>query len=172
MISTSFRIAMFNQLRLAGYNQPHAVSQPSPEWLIVERPEDDENVIFISDTLSDMDDAGGAAPADLVENNTIVGLLARPWRGEEDFHGAKFIFVRHNTTGLSVPGNFFPADGIAEINISEGILHLNVIGRHAHSSGSINGNLIRHDIPRPAPSTAGAVTWHFTAKEHSWLQSN
>lgn len=165
MIDTAFKIAMLNRLRLAPYEQPHIRSDASDEWLIVERTGADGTVLFISDAGFTTPPQGDNPPADLAPRNTIVGLLARPELSGEEPHGSRYLLVRHNSTGLAVPGTFFPADGYAELNSESGQLRLLAFGRHAHSSGWDGSTTVHHDIPYPAPAMPGAITWHFEATE-------
>lgn len=163
----SFRIAMLNRLRLAPYERPSAAGAPSNEWLILERTGANGTTLFISDTASSEPGIEDDAPQSLKERNTIVGLLASPAPNCAS-STEKFLLIRHNRTGIAPAGVFFPADGFAEIRSESGAIVLHAIARHAHSIGRLNNTNVHHDVPEPAPSAQGAVTWHFEACERPW----
>ena len=164
MIQETFRIAMLNTLRVGPYDIPHETNPPVPEWLIAARSGLGGIYLIISDTPIPFEGDTGSAPDDLIEQNSIVAILA-----EDDTDAPRFLMVRHLPVGFAVPGRFFPADGMAELRKDGEKLRLTAVGRHAHSRGSIDGQTVLHDIPHPAPDAEGALNWHFSAEERPWV---
>ncbi|MDQ0513534.1 hypothetical protein [Ancylobacter amanitiformis] len=163
MIAETFRIAMLNTLRIGPYDTPHRANPPVTEWLIAARGGPDGVYLIISDTPASVGEDTASAPVDLVEQNSIVAVLAK-----DDGDRPQFMMLRHPPGDFSLPGRFFPADGMATLTQYDGVLRLGAIGRHAHSRGSVNGQVVLHDIPHPAPNTDGAINWHFAAEERPW----
>lgn len=163
MIPETFRIAMLNTLRIGPYDTPHRTNPPAREWLIAARGGPGGNYLMISDTAVAVGDESGSAPAGLSEQNSIVAVMA-----EISADRQQFLMLRHLPAGLSLPARFFPADGAAELTVAGNGLRLAAFGRHAHSRGSDDGQVILHDIPYPAPDAEGAINWHFAAEERPW----
>jgi hypothetical protein len=161
MITPNFRIAMMNQLRLAPYYDPLAVSSPTPEWLIVERM---GSTLTISDTQRATDGSDTEAPVALTANNTLVGVLI-----ETSDEIDTFLFMRHLPPPLQTAGGFFPADGYARLSrVREDRLALSAHGRHALLPETRNGQSVLVDMGLPSPSAPEARTWHFDAVELPW----
>ncbi|QIR86486.1 hypothetical protein [Paracoccus sp. AK26] len=163
MIPQSFRIAMLNTLRIGPYDTPYRTNAPLREWLIAARSGPTGEHLIISDTATSVDSEDIRAPDDLSEQNSIVAILA-----ELHDSAPQFLMLRHLPDGVSVPGRFFPADGVAVLSLDGAALGLNAFGRHAHSRGTVDGRIVLHDIPHPAPDAEGAINWHFAALEHPW----
>lgn len=166
MVAKIFRVAMLNSLRIGPYNIPHQTRTAAPEWLIVSRSGNTGEFLTISDTASSASQSSEVVPLELSEQNSIVAMLA-----ESSPDNPQFMVVRHLPSDIKVPGRFFPADGMAELLSADGKIVLRAFGRHAHSRGSLNGSMILHDIPDPAPNAEGAINWHFVAREVAWAQS-
>lgn len=164
MIAEAFRIAMLNTLRIGPYDTPYQANPPVQEWLIVTQSGAGGVYLIISDTASPVEGNGISAPDDLSEQNSIVAILA-----ENRANAPQFLMLRHLPTSVSVPGRFFPADGMAELRKDCTGLRLAAFGRHAHSRGSVDGQTLLHDIPNPAPNAEGALNWHFAAEERPWI---
>lgn len=164
MIPATFRIAMLNMLRIGPYDTPHLTNPPVQEWLIAARSGPNGVFLTISDTASPVEGEAVAAPEELSEQNSIVAILA-----EDRADAPQFLLLRQLPAGVTVPGRFFPADGLAELRKEGAQLTLVAIGRHAHSRGSVDGQAVLHDIPHPAPNADGALNWHFAAKERAWI---
>ena len=163
MIAETFRTPMLNTLRVGPYDSPHRTNPPVQEWLIAARSGAGGIYLIISDTASPVEGGGMSAPDALKERNSIVAVLA-----EDRENAPQFLMVRHLPAGVSIPGRFFPADGMAELREDRTGLRLAAFGRHAHSRGSIDGQMLLHDIPNPAPNAEGALNWHFAADERPW----
>lgn len=164
MITENFRVAMLNALRTGPYATPYQTSPPVPEWLVATRSGPGGTYLFISDTATSVEGDTNSAPESLSEQNSIVAILA-----EDRADALQFLMVRHLPATVTVPGRFFPADGMAELRKDGARLRLTAFGRHAHSRGSIDGQAVLHDIPHPAPNAEGALNWHFAAEERPWV---
>lgn len=161
MLDKSFKVAMHNVIAMAGYFTPHNTNPPGNEWLIVERTGASGEIITISDAGPAPSTTPSDAPASLVENNSMYGVLLY----EED-REAVFLLVRHLPTGASVPGSFFPADGCVRLTESCNGFFMRASGRHAHDAS-------RNDIPDPPPGGGpGIFAWHFDAKRVNWANQN
>jgi hypothetical protein len=164
MTSDTFRIAMLNTLRVGPYDTPHQTNPSVHEWLIAARSGPGGVFLVISDTAIPVDPNATSAPDDLSEQNSIVAILA-----EDRADALQFLMVRHLPASVTVPGRFFPADGMAELRKDDTRMRLTAFGRHAHSRGSTDGQAVLHDIPYPAPNAEGALNWHFAAEERPWV---
>ena len=164
MIAETFRTAMLNTLRIGPYDTPYQTNPPVQEWLVAARSGPGGVYLIISDTANPVEGGGMSAPDDLNEQNSIVAVLA-----EARADATQFLMLRHLPTRVSVPGRFFPADGMAELRKDSTGLRLAAFGRHAHSHGSVDGQTLLHDIPNPAPNAEGALNWHFAAEERPWI---
>lgn len=159
----NFRVPMLNSLRIGPYDLPYQTNPPTQEWLIASRQGDQSVYLTISDTSTRVDGDTNAAPQGLVEQNTIVAVLA-----EETDDISHFLMLRHLPEGVRISGRFFPADGAATLGLQTNTLQLGAFGRHAHSRGEANGASVLHDVPDPAPNADGAINWHFSAQERPW----
>lgn len=159
----TFTIAMLNTLRIGPYDFPYRTNPPTSEWLIASRGGPDGAYLTISDTANSVGPDTKTAPPELEPQNSIVGVLA-----EEADGTAEFLWLRHLPSGVSVPGRFFPADGVARLSYADGAFGLRAFGRHAHSAGTSGTGQVLHDIPHPAPNSDGAINWHFLAEERPW----
>lgn len=167
MNTNTFRVPMFNRLRIGPYDFPYQTNPPTEEWLIASRHSNHSSYLTISDTSTPFEPGSTKAPEGLTEQNTIVAVLA-----EESDGNLQFLMLRHHPEGVPIPGRFFPAEGAATLKLEDGQIRLNAFGRHAHSTGNANGESILHDIPNPAPNASGAINWHFTAEERPWSIMN
>jgi hypothetical protein len=166
MIAETFRTAMFNALRIGPYDTPYQSNPPVQEWLIAARSGPGGVYLIISDTAIPVEGDAISAPDDLSEQNSIVAILA-----EDRADAPQFLMLRHLPEGLSVPGRFFPADGMAQLRKDGTRLCLSAFGRHAHSRGSVDGQTVLHDIPHPAPNAEGALNGHFAAEGRPWVRA-
>lgn len=160
----TFRTAMLNTLRVGPYDTPHLTNPPVREWLISARSGPGGVTLIISDTAIPVEGDATSAPDDLSEQNSILAILA-----EDRADALQFLMVRHLPASVTVPGRFFPADGMAELRKDGTRMRLTAFGRHAHSRGSVDGQAVLHDIPHPAPNAEGALNWHFAAEERPWV---
>lgn len=156
MLADNFKIAMYNTIAMASYDRPDLTNPPGSEWLIVERSGADGEFLTISDAGYVGDPPPASAPAGIVENNSMCGVLLHEDESGED---AVFLLVRHLPPGGSVPGSFFPADGYARMSHTCAGVLLRAAGRHAHDSSG-------DDIPNPGPGEG--FSWHFDAEKVSW----
>ncbi len=159
----NFRVPMLNSLRVGPYDFPFQTNAPTQEWLIASRLENQSAYLTISDTSAAVEPSNGDAPEGLMEQNTIVAVLA-----DETDVQSRFLMLRHLPRGVRISGRFFPADGAATLSRTQGKLRLDAFGRHAHSRGTEGGASVLHDIPNPAPNTEGAINWHFAAEQRPW----
>ncbi|MGC4410933.1 hypothetical protein D4A92_22975 (plasmid) [Rhizobium rosettiformans] len=166
MTPDNFRIAMLNSLRVGPYDAPHQTNAPVEEWLIAERRGPAGEYLIISDTATPVARDTQAAPDNLSEQNSIFAILA-----ENSADRPQFLMLRHLPAGVTVPGRFFPADGMAVVHMDGSKLQLTAIGRHAHSRGSVDGESVLYDVPHPAPNAEGALNWHFLAQQQAWTPS-
>ena len=167
MLPNQFKIAMSNQLRLGPYDAPHISNEPVHEWLIVQSFGPSGEILSVSDATHEQEPIGDSAPVDLSPRNSIVALLAEDQNSE--LATRKYLIVRHTPRNFIPSGIFFPADGCVELTQSNGQIQLMAFGRHAHSSGEIEGQAINHDIPNPAPQAQRAINWHFYAEQRAWI---
>ncbi|MBR9891373.1 hypothetical protein GYB14_06730 [bacterium] len=164
----SFRIAMFNELTTGPYARPDQVDRTGTEWLIVERSGPGGTILQVSDGAGSAEPPDGSAPADLTARNTLVGILA-----EDDLSdpvNVRFLFVRVLPPATKTDGVFFPADGYAELALTEdGVISLHAVGRHFHTTGAVGGATVLADVPYPAQGAQGGLNWHFDATRRPWI---
>lgn len=166
MLPRTFRVAMFNRLRLAPFHHPAAIERTGAEWLVVERRGD---FLLVSDTdrpvAEDEAAPACAAPGGLTPKHTLVGQLIVAQDAPETLI---FLLVHFAPPGIDLPGTLFPAHGFARLEHDSGGLRLAVHGRHYHwcqQSGPGGLSLIDAGIP---PTDGGGGTWHFSAEERDW----
>ena len=125
-------------------------------------------LLSISDGIPNADGTETQAPDDLVANNTLASVLIEPGDSADTF-----LFMRHLPQPAGTEGNFFPADGYAQIGLdAAGNLTLNAHGRHALITETRRGQPEHIDVAIPPPTFAGARTWHFDAVQKPWSQQS
>jgi len=164
MLQSGFVVAMKGDLSLGQYDRPTALLHTAPFWLIVSRWGRDGEFLTISSADRALPDSIDA-PAGLAPRNTLFGLMLS--EDEEQFE-ATFLLVRRLPPRVSVAGTFFPADGYARLHNAVEDLRLTSEGRHAHSRGSRDGEVVRKDVPDPAPDAPGTLSWHISACRRRW----
>lgn len=162
----SFYAAFYNLRQVAPYDQPTARHSSTLEYLIVNRLFEDR--IFVSTAGAAPKVKPSAAPAEIREENTLIGSLV-----SADPSGAQetFIFNRGMPKDAVLRGRFFPADGTATLcEDKQGRLSLRAFGRHAHAEASDCGRMVLVDVTARDLKTDWTCAWHYEATALSWSQ--
>jgi hypothetical protein len=161
MPSRGFVVAMAAQVTLAPYERPFAPLRTLRQWIIVSRCGPEAEFLTVSHTKVPVAD-GEDAPIGLTPASTAIGILS-----SEAADDSTFLLTRQQPV-MSIAGTFFPADGCVRVAGIERALHLQGEGRHAHSVGRVGAQMIRKDVPYPAPRARGALAWRIDAVRRAW----
>src|SRR5256885_841634 len=161
MRTNGFVVAMAAEITLAAYHRPTAGLRTKLHWIIVSRCGPEAEDLTISNAWT-RGAASEEAPIGIAPVKTSVGILLSDTPEE-----STFLLVRQ-VPEITIAGIFFPADGYARISGDGFALRLRSEGRHAHSLGRCAGQLIRKDVPDPAPGAKGTMAWHIEAARRAW----
>lgn len=170
-------IAMQSKVRISQYDRPDRWLRSNTEFILLAGSGGVEPYLVIGVGPKSRGDED-AAPDDLSALHVMIGT--RTGSGETGGAGV-YLLNRYLPQDLEVPalfrtGQFFPADGVAELVFSDGLPSLSVLGRHAHrreDNGQIlevteRGMRCRVHIEGRVADVRAALAWQFTAERLPW----
>lgn len=169
--------AMQSMVDICEYHRPYTLLRSNTEFLVMGVAGEGERHLLIGIGPKSAGDEV-AAPPDLAAVHVMVGT--RIGAGGPDGAGT-YLLERFMPPDLRMPiffrtGQFFPADGLAELSFRDARPVLSVRGRHAHMRDD-EGNIIevqmrgmrsRLHIEGPVEDLRAALAWHFTATPLPW----
>jgi hypothetical protein len=172
-----YLVAMQSRLDIFEYHRPDRWIRSNTEYAILAVSDDLEPYLVIGIGPKSRSDEA-AAPDDLHAIHVMVGARIG---GDGPMGTRTYLLNRHLPDDLEMPaffrsGQFFPADGMAEVSFSDGMPGLSVLGRHAHARGDDDralevterGMRCRKHIDGRVDDVRFALTWKFTAARLPW----
>lgn len=172
-----YLMAMQSALSIFAYHRPDRWLRSNSEFLIVSAGGELGPYLVIGVGPKSRGDEAEAAD-DLKPAHVLVGTRVG---AETDTGESAYVLNRYLPDDLAMPpyfrtGQFFPADGTAEVAWFNGAPRLTVLGRHAHvleEDGTIlevveRGMRCRVHVDGRVADVPAALTWQFTAERLPW----
>lgn len=172
-----YLVAMQSRLCIFEYHRPDRRLRSNTEFLVLSGSGDLGPYLIIGVGPKSRGDEA-VAPDDLEAAHVIVATRIG---GGNPTTASTYLLNRHLPDDLEMPeffrtGQFFPADGTAELVCSDGVPGLSVLGRHAHLRDrddrilevTERGMRCRVHIDGRVADVRTALAWRFTAERLPW----